>query len=288
MSDARPPVRVSGGANGDLTWEIAEAIPRPILRPYVASLVGYREYSPRPVRRLQPPFRHLPLIIGFGARIEVAGQRYAPVTAASFMAGLDTTAAVTTGVGDQRGMQADLTPLGAARLLGMPLEGLSRRVASFEDLFGHAARDLEQRLGEANDWDLRIRLTEEFLSDRILVNRPTPPLVDATWHRLLTTHGTASIAEIAADMGVSRKHLTQQFRHWTGQPPLAYARILRFEQATASIARSARVDWAQIAAQAGYYDQSHFNRDFRAFTGLTPTAYLQSRLPSGPVILSGA
>jgi AraC-like DNA-binding protein len=60
------------------------------------------------------------------------------------------------------------------------------------------------------------------------------------------------------------------------------ARILRFERATALLrAGDGRPDWARVAAECGYFDQSHFNRDFKAFAGVTPTTYAAALLPGG-------
>jgi len=89
---------------------------------------------------------------------------------------------------------------------------------------------------------------------------------------------------MAEDAGVSRKHLTHQFRTWTGLPPSSYARLLRFERALGEIARLPHArDWARIAAGCGYYDQPHFNRDFKAFTGLSPSGYVARLMPNGGV-----
>ncbi len=65
-----------------------------------------------------------------------------------------------------------------------------------------------------------------------------------------------------------------RFREELGVPPKALARILRFERAVGRL--RAGDDLAALALDAGYYDQAHFNRDFRAFAGATPTAYRPS------------
>jgi AraC-like DNA-binding protein len=59
--------------------------------------------------------------------------------------------------------------------------------------------------------------------------------------------------------------------------PKLYCRVRRFQAALSLMARQADVDWAQVALACGYFDQAHFNRDFRAFAGVTPTAYLLQR-----------
>ncbi|BCW88871.1 hypothetical protein sos41_20150 [Alphaproteobacteria bacterium SO-S41] len=279
-------LRVERFASADIAWEMAYAEPDARLAGLVQRMCGYREWSASPLQRIQPPYSGLPLIIGFGEPIRVSGDSYALDHVSSFVAGLDIAPAQTEGVGQQAGIQFDLTPLGAARFLDMPLESLAYGLASLDDLIGVEGRRLAQRLGEAADWAERLALTEAFALERITSHPAPPPLVTALWRRLIASRGQTDIAALAEDAGVSRKHLTQQFRRWTGLPPSLYARVLRFDRAVEQIrARPTAIDWAQLAGGCGYYDQPHFNRDFRAFTGLTPTAFVAALRPGGGVVI---
>jgi AraC-like DNA-binding protein len=79
------------------------------------------------------------------------------------------------------------------------------------------------------------------------------------------------VTELAAELGWSRRHLAVRVHEELGMPPKALARVLRFERAVERL--RAGDDLAALALDAGYYDQAHFNRDFRAFAGATPTDY---------------
>jgi AraC-like DNA-binding protein len=83
----------------------------------------------------------------------------------------------------------------------------------------------------------------------------------------------AGVTQCARSIGVSERHLSQIFREEVGMSPKLWCRIRRFQ----AIARNlhARVDtpWAELALDCGYYDQSHFANDFKAFSGLDPTTY---------------
>lgn len=277
-------IQVSGDSGEGYAWEMAEMTVPSALTPYVMRICGYREYSPAPLRRLEPPYSGLPMIIGFGSPLEVSGARYRLDKVDAFVAGLDLSAAYTEGSGHQGGVQIDLTPLGAAHILGMPLHPLSRSLVRLDDLLGRDGRELRQRLGEANDWESRLRLARDFVCRRLAANAPPPALVAFAIRCLTDSKGHRSIEAMAGEAGVSRKHLTQQFRTWTGLPPSAYGRLLRFERAVDEIKRRpASADWAQIAAGCGYYDQPHFNRDFKAFTGLSPSGFVARLLPDGGV-----
>jgi methylphosphotriester-DNA--protein-cysteine methyltransferase len=82
---------------------------------------------------------------------------------------------------------------------------------------------------------------------------------------------------LSEDMGISHNHLLTQFKRMVGIAPKTLARLYRLKHVLRSIAPTKPVDWALIAHQAGYYDQSHFNNDFMAFLGHSPTHYLQLR-----------
>lgn len=80
-----------------------------------------------------------------------------------------------------------------------------------------------------------------------------------------------SIGELVADSGYSHRRFIDRFRDGIGLAPKSYSRLLRFGQAL-RLAQDGR-DWSRIALDAGYSDQSHFIREFRAFAGLSPDAY---------------
>jgi transcriptional regulator GlxA family with amidase domain len=88
---------------------------------------------------------------------------------------------------------------------------------------------------------------------------------------LRRSSGTASIAQVARDVGWSDRQLAREFRREIGMPPKAAARVIRFDRARRLLPR---YNGAVVAAECGYADQAHFVREFVAFTGLSPTRWL--------------
>ena len=86
-----------------------------------------------------------------------------------------------------------------------------------------------------------------------------------------------SIGGLCEDAGVSTTHLAHRFRQIVGLTPKRLARTYRFAKVVSGVDAAAAVDWGDLAFRAGYFDQSHFVKDFQAFTGCTPTAYLAMR-----------
>jgi transcriptional regulator GlxA family with amidase domain len=81
------------------------------------------------------------------------------------------------------------------------------------------------------------------------------------------------IEQLAARLGVSRQHMAAQFRDKVGLSPKLYARIRRFRRATAALKTTPAPDWAQLALDCGYFDQSHLIHDFQEFAGSAPERF---------------
>ena len=245
--------------------ELAARPPHPALAPLIRGLAGWHERADGPVRRSELPGGRIVLVISFGPTLDVDGRRFG-----SFVAGLHDTPALTEHAGEGHGIQAYLTPLGARRLLGMPMGELTGRVVELEDLVGPRAHELAERLADPPDWHARFALLERVIAERAIEARPVPPELEHAWRRLQRTD--VSIGALADEIGWSRRHLAATVREEIGMPPKPLARLLRFERAVDRLRDGAAL--ADAALDCGYYDQAHFNRDFRRFAGCTPTEYL--------------
>jgi transcriptional regulator GlxA family with amidase domain len=84
----------------------------------------------------------------------------------------------------------------------------------------------------------------------------------------------ANVSSVAADLGVSERHLRRVFRKAVGMSPKGFARLARFRHALRMVREDSRLSWATIAAAAGYYDQAHLIEEFRAIAGVTPRVLL--------------
>src|SRR4051812_23798630 len=243
----------------------------PALRPHVVDYLGFRERTPGPSRRVELPTGLVHVIVSFGPRV------HAPEPLESFIAPPDAEHTVVVSEGEQHCLGIKLTPLGARRIFGARIDG----VVALEDLLGRAGAELPERLYEAGTWPERFALLDELFARRLADAPPLPAAVEDAWRALVFSHGAISVEELARRAGWSRRHLVARFREHVGLPPKTFARILRFERAAELLADPAGPSLCEIALEAGYYDQAHLNRDFRAFAGRTPTELLAARLPAG-------
>ncbi len=267
-------------------WEWLVQPPAPRLREYVLGYHGYAERAIAFARRIEAPSPAVPLILNFGPAYRVSGPggRGPAVALSSFAAGLHDGYALVEASGPTSGLQLNFTPLGARRFFGLPLGEIANRSVDLSDLLGAAANRLVERLAALSDWAGRFALLDALIAARMAEAPPAPAHVTYAWRRLCATHGRIGAGALAAELGCSRKHLAAGFRDYVGLPPAAAGRILRFDHALRLLQRGGRACRAEVALAAGYFDQAHFNREFRAFTGRTPGEYLSRRLPDGGVL----
>ncbi|MER7544345.1 AraC family transcriptional regulator [Spirillospora sp. NPDC127506] len=258
-------------------WRLARGRPHPALRPFLRSYDGYRETLAVPTRMRTLPVRTTVVIINLGPPLymRVPDPGVGDREYGSFVAGMHDGHGMYVSPGGQRGIQLDVTPLGAYTLLGVPMARLTNAAADLADLLGPQARTLVERLADAPSWGARFDLLDDFLLRR-LDTGPVPDREVARAWRLLEGDPAATVADLAADVGWSRKHLTHRFREQAGLPPKVMARVLRFQRAVDLLTGGAPL--AGAAAAAGYYDQAHLNREFRALSGCTPTELIGGQL----------
>ena len=124
-------------------------------------------------------------------------------------------------------------------------------------------------------------MAQALLSRRLLETRPPARDVAYALRRLRASRGAVRIQTLAAEVGWSRRHLASRFHADVGLAPKAVARLARVEHA-ATLVRAGR-PLADVAYPAGYADQPHFNREFRALVGCAPGEFpfVQDAAPAG-------
>jgi AraC-like DNA-binding protein len=250
--------------------------PHPRLRPYVTRYWGYTELV-MSQRRMEVPHPNIVLIIGLGPSMRVIDPRRpadATTERIAFTAGIHDSYVFTESHRPTRGLQVNLTPIGANMFLRVPMDALANRVISLDDIFGAAARTLTDRLQDAGNWGRCFDILDEAIAARIEASRPPSPHVVRAWQILCASGGRASIAGVARELGCSQRHLIAGFRTYIGVTPKTYARILRFDDAVKRLRRPDGGRWVEIADACGFYDQAHLIRDFHEFAGSTPTEFL--------------
>jgi methylphosphotriester-DNA--protein-cysteine methyltransferase len=165
--------------------------------------------------------------------------------------------------------------LGMARqVLGLPVDVVGNDHVALSEIWGSAAFALQESVMTANSAHERCRRVEAALVTRLRDGRGAHPAIpDAV--RALSDTTTPSPVSVAADAaGLSLRRFIEVFRRDVGLAPKQFARVARFYRALQALNTGLHDGLSTLAVEAGYYDQAHFSREFKALAEMSPTAYL--------------
>lgn len=269
---------MAGGSARYVAWRPAAA-----LRPYVVSMLGYDMVLDCPGSHRGLPSTQLTVVVPVGRPIGLGwyGRAGSRGDYWSCVSGLHTTPAEIHHAARLAGIQLDLTPLAARGLLGLPAGQLSGVLVELGDV-APALADLPERLAGVTTWRDRLRLVESRLL-HVLSRTPerAGPRPEVGW-ALRRLSQPSTVAGVASEVGLSRRHFGELFRAEYGVTPKQYQRIARFQAARSELvrqARSRRVSLARVAAGHGYADQAHLTREWTALAGSAPSAWLRAEFP---------
>ncbi|SIS18474.1 helix-turn-helix domain-containing protein [Williamsia sterculiae] len=169
-------------------------------------------------------------------------------------------------------------PWGLAPFVGMPMVELQDRSVQADAIWAGSVDRLRDRLDGAPTAGSLLQVMETELRSRLVPQLSSGfQLVDHVAGQLEDSWGSVRVSTLTEAAGVSGNQLTVQFRTHIGLTPKRVARVYRFARVILDVDTRYSVDWSQVAHSAGYFDQAHFGKEFKNFTGHTPTAYLALR-----------
>ena len=178
-----------------------------------------------------------------------------------------------------------LTAIGAVKILDTGLKDLAGSTHELEGVVGKTARDLGTRAAAAKNARAGVAATVDWLRERSRSARALP--TDVTWvaGRIESADGAISTGAMMESVTGSPSRLSGAFREHFGLSPKRFARIVRFRRAL-ELVTAERATLAEVAALAGYYDQAHFNSEFKLHAGMTPSAFLRAQRFPGSASLA--
>jgi AraC-like DNA-binding protein len=176
-----------------------------------------------------------------------------------------------------RSVGVHFKPWGLAPFLPMPAADLCDQPTTVGHIWGKPASDgLRGELTLADPPYEMLMLLEADLMRR-LQTIDGLDLVRQMSSAIAATGGTVPISDISVATRASSTYLAKRFKAVVGVTPKRLARSYRFTSTVLALDVAAPIDWTEVAADAGYFDQAHFVREFREFSGLTPTRYVEVR-----------
>ncbi len=256
--------------------EYAQVRPSPAMRPYAAFYSGYRQHGIPPASHRGLPSSYLTLILTLDDPLVITAHpdhRQPPGRYDTLIGGLHLRPALIEHDGRQSGVQVAVHPLGCRALLGVPAGELAGTDVDLSAVLrDDVVAELRERLHAAADWPARFAALDAALRRLVRDRGGVHPDVAYAFDRLLDSGGRVGVAQLAAEIGWSARHLTDRFRAEIGLRPKEAARVVRFDRARRRLAPGRRM--AEVAADAGYFDQAHLAREFHAMAGIPASRWL--------------
>ena len=160
---------------------------------------------------------------------------------------------------------------GAYLFFHRPLREVAAGIVDLEDVWRDRAREWTERIALANGMAARVRFIERALLSLLARNGRTEPAVDRALEIIEATHGQLRVDDLAAEIGVSGRHLRRLFERAVGVSPKEFGRISRFLHAVQVLSARRPRSLTDVALDCGYFDQAHFNHEFRELAGMSPS-----------------
>ncbi|NER15075.1 helix-turn-helix domain-containing protein [Leptobacterium flavescens] len=168
-------------------------------------------------------------------------------------------------------------PYGFANFVTIPIKSLADKETPIELLFGEkTTKALEQKIIQAADTSQRIEIIESFLLAKLNDKTTIDNIVKTTIDALLLTKGSASINTILKEDLSKRRQLERKFTKQIGISPKQLGKVIRLQSALKMLLNKKTENLTNIAYESEYYDQAHFIKDFKEFTGINPKEFLDN------------
>lgn len=166
-------------------------------------------------------------------------------------------------------------PHSFANLISEPANNLLNTETPLASLFGdQVAADLEQAIIQAENTQSRIAVIEQFLRNKLSEQQIVDHIIQTTVDALLTSTGNTSIGSITQQDPARRRQLERKFQKKVGISPKQLGKVIRLQSALSMMLNNKDERLLDIAHANEYYDQAHFIKDFKEFTGVSPKDFL--------------
>jgi AraC-like DNA-binding protein len=249
-------------------------VPSAPLRPYISTFVIDEKGN-------EGSYKILPgtaLVVGFQykGRLSVISNRLTTTLTTAGITGLFDTYKIFKNSTNIGSILVHFSATGARAFFDTPTHELYNGSYSLEELIDKSCvREIEEKLSEANDDNQRISLVEQFFLSRLQNTEPDEMVLEAV-RVIKNARGNIRMLQLADELNISTSQMEKRFRAMVGASPKKFASIVRFNAVLNGYQKGK--DWCDLAFLAGYFDQAHFIKSFKSFTGLTPEQYFHNPL----------
>jgi len=257
-------------------FQFIPVTPHPLLSPYIAKMYVFESSGRLPAfdRKLIVPNANFKLTLTYrnGITADIAGIPFTQSENELSLTGLiDSPVCLDPNEDRQTGtIIIEFNPLGVYRFFRVSYAGVKNKIVELTDLVGHTAGEIRSQLAEATTLNLKLKLLQKFLLRRLETASPDP-IYDYCINRIVDSKGLIGVARLEKETGYSSRWLHNKFSEHLGTGPKNLSEIIRFKQVYHLYSTVGKLAVLKEQLYHYYYDQSHFLRAFKRFTGVSPT-----------------
>jgi AraC-like DNA-binding protein len=169
-------------------------------------------------------------------------------------------------------------PEGFTPFATIPLKQIENRAVSLQEIFGNEGNMLEQQVMAAENNDERLRLIEAFLLNRLTTPQAIDRISRAAVETITELRGQLSVDELSDQLHTNRRSLERRFISVIGLSPKQLSKMIRLQATIKMLNNGQFTSLTSLAYEGSYYDQAHFIKDFKEFTGTTPKNFYSGSL----------
>ncbi|HJS54080.1 MAG TPA: helix-turn-helix transcriptional regulator [Chitinophagaceae bacterium] len=170
-------------------------------------------------------------------------------------------------------------PGGCYPFIHFPMAELNDLTIGLDNIWSKDANTFREAILHEPCIDKRFLILENYFLQKGKDRMENHALVHYSVNQLVTSPQMWTIKDLSGKTGITQKHLITLFKKYVGLSPKMFSRIYKFQKVIQSIEQQKKVDWSMLAYECGYFDQAHFIKEFQAFSGVNPAAYLEKRGP---------
>ncbi|RQO65920.1 AraC family transcriptional regulator [Pedobacter sp. KBW06] len=157
----------------------------------------------------------------------------------------------------------------AYKFFHLPMQMLSDTNTALSEIWNDLTEEIEDKLASARNNETRVFLVQNYLLRQLTLGKNELQIAHCL-QQVQNTAGFISLSQLTNDTGISQRHLSRKFQQYVGLSTKEYLRVCRFIQSLSHLKKHPVLSLTEIACKSGYYDQAHFNRDYKTYAGCTP------------------
>lgn len=182
---------------------------------------------------------------------------------------------------------ARFMPDGLFAFLPIDARSLENKASDIKQLFGKKGGELEEQIMAADTTLQRLEIIETFLLSRLTEPRNISSITKNCVNTILRSGGQMEVNKLAAKMKLDRRNMERKFIKTIGLSPKQLSKAVRLQAALRSLDQNNFDSLTSLAYENGYYDQAHFIKDFKEFTGISPKSFYSDNLRLAAFFASG-